>query len=94
MTKRTTGFGFICLLLAGGCVSTGTYQRKEDELTQLRNDSTESDRVADADRRRLQAAIDKLKGELSALSRTLATSATSAMRSSTSATATWRSSIS
>jgi chemotaxis protein MotB len=73
MKKTTTGFGFTCLLLAVGCVSTGKYQRKEEELAQLRSDSTERDRAAEADRRRLQAAIDKLTGEISALSRKLAT---------------------
>jgi chemotaxis protein MotB len=73
MTNTRTGLGFIGLLLSMGCVSTGKYQRKETELAQLRNESAERDRAADAERRRLQAAIDKLNGEMSALGRKLAT---------------------
>jgi len=73
MTKTTTGFGLICLFLAIGCVSTSKYQRKEEELAQLRSESTERDRAAEADRHRLQADIDKVKGEIGALSRKLAT---------------------
>jgi chemotaxis protein MotB len=73
MTKTSAGLGFISLFLSVGCVSTGTYQRKESELAQLRTDSADRDRSADAERRRLQAALDRLNAEMSALSRKLAT---------------------
>jgi chemotaxis protein MotB len=73
MTKAATGLGFICLVLTAGCVSTGTYQRKEAELAQLRGDSAARDRAADAERNRLQAEIARLNGDMTALGRKLAT---------------------
>src|SRR5262245_41242837 len=73
MTTTRTGVGIFCALLSAGCVSTGTYQRKEAELAQLRDDAAARDRAADAERRRLQAALDQLNAEMSALGRKLAT---------------------
>jgi chemotaxis protein MotB len=60
-------------VLGAGCVSSGTYQRKEAELDRLRSDSAERDRLAEVERGRLQAALDGLKGEMTALGRKLAT---------------------
>jgi chemotaxis protein MotB len=72
MTKARTSFGVLGLLLSVGCVSTGTYQRKEAELAQLRADSVDRDRAAEAQRHRLETALDSLKADLSALGRKLA----------------------
>jgi chemotaxis protein MotB len=60
------------VLLTAGCVSTGKYQRKEAELAQLRAESVERDRLADAESRRLKGEIDRLAAEMTALARKLA----------------------
>jgi chemotaxis protein MotB len=72
MTTTRTGLGLGCLLLVVGCVSTGKYQRKEGELAQLRAESSERDRAADVERRRLQGELDRLNAEMSALGKKLA----------------------
>jgi chemotaxis protein MotB len=73
MTMTRTGLGLICVVLSVGCVSTSKYRRKETELAQLQSDSLERDRVAQAERRRLQGQLDKLHGEMTLLGRKLAT---------------------
>jgi len=69
----TRGLGVTCLLLSLGCVSTGKYRRKEAELAQVRTESVQRDRLADAESRRLKEEIDRLAAEMSALARKLAT---------------------
>jgi chemotaxis protein MotB len=72
MTITRATLGLICAVLSVRCVSTSKYQRKEAELAQLRTDGAARERLAEAERQRLQGELQRLKGEMTALGRKLA----------------------
>jgi chemotaxis protein MotB len=71
MTITRACIGVIVFGLSAGCVSSGRYQRKEAELSQLQSDAQAQDRRAEAERRRLQQELERVNGELAALGRRL-----------------------
>jgi chemotaxis protein MotB len=70
MTKQL-GILLIGVVASVGCVTSGTYRRKEAELAQVQRDGAARDQRDQAERQRLQAAINRLDVEMAALGRQL-----------------------